>query len=228
MEKDVAALRSEIEQLERGLVEMREGSVIANQGELLAQTALGAGAVSADMDEAFDRLIRTAEETLTLKNRESGVLKNAGPPLRVAITPEERKKLYDFGGPLDERKLLRLTAPSNVVQGQVVNGILEIHTSRLIFRKDDVLMTETVRRGMAQGEAADTLYTMLKRINRRAVSQGVLPDPITGTVGNLDTLDFYDAVDKISESEEDRGVTFLASEDIYTEGPVGVKIVVDD
>jgi uncharacterized protein (DUF3084 family) len=228
VEKAVATLRSETESLKKGLAEMKEGSVIAFQGELLAQAAVEGGASASVINEALEGLIRTAEETLTVKNRESGILKVAGALPKVAITEAERRKIHAAIGASKERKLLRFTAPSNVVQGQVVNGVVAIFDSRLVFRKDDVLMTETIRSGLEQSDAADVLYTMLKQINRIAVSRGVLPDPISGAVGNLDSLDFYEAVDKISESKETLSVEFVAAEDIYTEGPVNLKIILGE
>jgi uncharacterized protein (DUF3084 family) len=227
MEAAVADLRAETAQLKSGLAEMREGRVIAFQGELLAQVPVDGKASRADVDAALAKLIRLAEETLVVKNRESGILTSGDVPPKVAMAEDERKKVYSalVGSP--ERRLLRLIAPANVVQGQLVNGHAEIFDSRLIFRKDEVLMTETIRGGLEQSEAADVLYTMLKQLNGVSVAKGILPDPISGAVGNLDTLDFYDAVDSISEFIEERSVTLMAADDIYTEGPVNVKIHID-
>lgn len=222
MEKSVASLRSETGRLKKGLAEMKEGWVIASQGELLAQTSIESGAASADINAALLRLVNAGEEVLTAKNMSLG---NPSADPKVEIDDREREKIYAALKAGGGRKLLRLTAPSNVVQGQVVNGVAEIFDSRIIFKKGDTLMTGTINGGLAQNEAADTLYTMLKHINRMAVSRGVLPDPITGTVGNLDSIDFYEIVDEISESIADKNITFLAADDIYTEGPVDVQIL---
>jgi hypothetical protein len=72
---------------------------------------------------------------------------------------------------------------------------------------------------------------MLTRINRSSVSRGILPVPITGTVGNFDSLNFYDVVDRIVADNSDfraTTVTIRAAADIYTEGPVRVKIEAED
>ncbi|MDR3254720.1 MAG: DUF3084 domain-containing protein [Synergistaceae bacterium] len=228
MEKSVASLRGETEQLKRGLAEMREGRVIAFQGELLAQVSVEGGAKPADIGAALARLARLAEEALAVKNRESGILGAGDAPPKAAITENEKKKIYETLGGAKGRKLLRLTAPANVVQGQLVNGVVDIFDSRLIFQKDEVLMTETIKGGLGQENAADILYTMLKQLNRQAVAKGILPDPISGAVGNLDSLDFYDAVDKISDFSEASSVSLVAAADIYTEGPVDVRIVLGE
>jgi uncharacterized protein (DUF3084 family) len=226
-EADLSALRKEADNLRDGLAEMKEGRVIVFQGELLAQTAVGGGASSGDIEVAMARLVSLAEEAITAKNRESGILKLVGEPLKVEIPQTEREKVERGLGWATGRKLLRLTAATNAVLGQVVSGTVDIFSSSLVFRKDDVLLTDTVKGGLAQNDASDVLYTMLKQINPKAVAMGVLPDPISGAVGNLDSLDFFAAVDKISESKLPVAVTLHAANDIYTEGPVNVRITVE-
>ncbi|MDR1020619.1 MAG: DUF3084 domain-containing protein [Synergistaceae bacterium] len=226
-EADLSALREETDNLREGLAEMKEGRVTVFQGELLAQTSVEAGASSGDIEAAMARLVSLAEETITVKNRESGILKLVGESLKVEIPEAEREKVGRGLDTVPSRKLLRLTAASNAVLGQVVTGSVDIFTSRLVFRKDDVLLTDMVKGGLAQNDASDVLYTMLKQINPKAVAMGVLPDPISGAVGNLDSLDFFAAVDKISESKLPVAVTLHAANDIFTEGPVNVKITVE-
>jgi uncharacterized protein (DUF3084 family) len=226
-EADVAELVRETANLKEGLAEMREGKVIVFQGELLAQTAVESGAVSADIETALSRLVNSAEETITVKNRESGILKLVSASLKVEIAEAERKKIRSALSAARGRKVLRLTAAANAVLGQVVSGTVDIFDSRIIFRKDDTLLSDTVSGGLTQNEASDVLYTMLKQINPKAVAMGVLPNPISGAVGNLDSLEFFAAADKMSESKLPVVVTLSAAEDIYTEGPVNVRIEVE-
>jgi hypothetical protein len=140
-----------------------------------------------------------------------------------------RENIMDVLKEAAGRKVLRLTAPSNIVLGQPLEGMLSMFESRLIYEEGEILMRERVRGVSGNEDGANILYTMLKRINRSAVSKGILPDPFSGTVGNLDSLDFYDMVDKIvvlGEALKAADVTIAAAADIYTEGPVKVKIEV--
>lgn len=221
MEQAVAALRSESERLRAGLAEMKEGRILAFQGELLSQVTVEGGSTSQDVEYALVRLARQAEEKLSLKLEQE---EHSGPPAGVTIDSASRKaaiaELRDAKG----RKVLRLTAPSNIVQGQVVSGEVRIFDSKLIFPKDSVIYRVSAQGGMEPEDASDLLYTFLKRINKQAVEEGVLSDPISGAVGNLDSLEFYNVTDKMTEAEGDIVITFLAATDIYTEGPVNVKI----
>lgn len=223
MEKAVASLRAETDQLKKGLAEMKEGRVVAFQGELLAQTSIENNASRANIDNALTRLIQAAQEALVLRRQNA---QNVEGSPRVVIDADMRKKVVSSLLSAKGRKVLRLTASSNIVQGQAVTGVVTVFDSKLVFPKDTVLMREAIKRDLQPEAAADVLYTMLRNINRKAVSQGVLPDPISGAVGNLDSLEFYDAVDQISEPGKKQSVSFLAARDIYTEGPVDIKIVV--
>ncbi|GHV53450.1 hypothetical protein FACS1894216_11470 [Synergistales bacterium] len=225
LDASVSVLREETESLKKGLAEMKEGQVIAFQGELLSQVPVERGAAPAAVNAAFERLTKTAEEALTEKYRELIGNRTVNAATKVTISNETRAAVKDELARSSGRKLLRMTAPSNAVRGSVLYGEVKIFPSSLIFKKGDVLLSGTARGGASNDGAANELYAMLRRVNRASVGKGVLPDPISGTVGNIDTIDFYEAADKISKSEGDVSVSLVAASDIYTEGPVDISIM---
>jgi uncharacterized protein (DUF3084 family) len=227
VEESVEALRRETEILKRGLAEMKEGRVVAFQGEVLATALFDGGSGSLDVNGISDLLVKSAEEYLISKMRDAGIVDMEDAP-RVALADDVRANMENILSSSKGRKVLRLTAPSNTVIGQTVSGVVSMFDSRLVYAEGSVLMRETMRGGMAREDAADVIYAMLKRMNREAVSEGVMPDPISGTVGKLDTMDFYGIADQIEESRNECVVTFLAATDIYTEGPVNIRIEVGE
>jgi uncharacterized protein (DUF3084 family) len=234
-EKAVALLRTETEQLKKGLSDMKKERVVALQGELLSQTSVepsadGEPVTTETVDLALTNLIRAAEKYLSEKSSwASGSFAYASPvgPISVILTDDVRRavasEIMTSGG----RRAMRLTALSNVVEGQAVEGLVSVFGSKRIFGMGDVLMTETVMGGLGQDDTADILYTLLKRINERAVALGVLPNPLTGNVGNLASVDFFEAVEKINDTQTPKVVRFMAAADIYTEGPVDIRIEID-
>lgn len=225
LEKSIAGLRKESEQLKSGLTEMREGRMLVSQGELLAQVTILGGSSKAEIEAALARLAQQAEEMVALKqqDRRTGV-----PSVRVAIEEDSKKRTVSRLASTAGLKVLRLTAASNIVQGQVVSGVVQIFDRKLVFQKGAVLSKVTVTGGMKPEQAADMLYTFLKQINTKVVERGVLRDPISGAVGNLDSLEFYNIADRMSETKGNLTITFLAATDIYTEGPVNVKIEIEE
>ena len=224
---ELQSLEAEKEDLKHGLAEMKEGRVIAFQGELLAQTSVEGGATRSAVENALTRLVQTAEENLSMKLENVSV--ESQEFTGVVLAEEARGRIEDELLSSGGRKVLRLAAPSNVVMGQTVEGVVDVFDSRKIYESGTVIKRETVRRSLDSEIAADLLYTLLKEINRMAVAEGVLPDPISGAVGNLDSMDFFEAVDKVVEVANSGGspvITFLAATDIYTEGPVNIRVQV--
>jgi len=231
VEAQVAALRGETETLKRGLAEMKSGRVIVFQGEMLAQTSMEPDENgNYNLDEAIGRLIGISEEYLERKVAESWGADTEESP-EVAVMSEMRANIENTLRTSRGRKVLRLTAPSNIVMGQVLEGVVNLFDSNLVYREGEVLMREKIKGVNKHEDGANILYTMLKQVNSSAVSKGILPDPFSGTVGNLDSLDFYDVVDQIvadNESSTVTVVTITAGADIYTEGPVSVRIEVGE
>ena len=233
VETEVAALKEETETLQRGLEELRFGRVIVYQGEMLAQTPVEQDEDGVyNLNETIDELIAASREYLDNKiaelwNPDEGDRGQTG----VIVTPEMRSGIESRLRSAQGRKVLRMTAPANVTIGHTLEGVVDIFDSSLVFGEGEVLIQERIIGADRHEDSADILYTMLRRVNTSAVSRGVLPDPITGNVGNLGTLDFYDVVDRIvAENSVFRAVivTISAAEDIYTEGPVRVSIQVED
>jgi hypothetical protein len=183
-----------------------------------------------DLDSSISRLITISEEYLDRKITESWNADERKKP-EVIVTAEMRTNIERRLGSAKGRKVLRLTAPSNIVMGQVLEGVVNLFDSNLIFKEGEVLMREKIQGVKRHEDGANILYTMLKQVNRSAVSNGILPDPFSGTVGNLDSLDFYDVVDRIVAENDESTVTTVtieAAADIYTEGPVSVRIEVEE
>ena len=230
---EVSALREETEALKLGLEELRFGRVIAYQGEMLAQTSIEQDENGVyNLDEAVEELIAKSGEYIDMKLAELRVVNDLeGAGAEITVTSEMRSDLENRLSSERGRKVLRLTAPANVTMGQMLEGFVNMYDSNLVFTEGEVLRQETIRFVDNHEDAADIIYRMLRSINRPAVSRGILPDPFTGNVGNLDTLEFFDVVDRIvTDNSNFRTtiVTITAAADIYTEGPVSVKIEVED
>jgi len=223
LEESLVRLRAESSALKAGLAQMKEGRILVAGGELLSQVSLPGGAARTELDAAFTRLIRQAEEMIALKVQGMG---SAAAP-RVVIDSESQSEAEAAMASSDGIKVLRLTALANSVWGQAVTGGIHVFDRKLIFGKDEVLSKITMRGGMEPERAADLLYTFLKQINGKAVDRGVLQDPISGAVGNLDSMDFYNAAEEMSAAKGDITVTFSAATDIFTEGPVNVRIGIE-
>lgn len=221
LETEVDALRLESERLREGLEYVRGGRIVVFAGEMIAQTVVNTGPSGEDEspESILEALLRSARTTVAMR---SGV----DPDLvRVSIDPDSEEKIRDTSSTAGRRMILRLIVSENTVQGEVISGKVSMYESRKIYDRDQILAEESgISPGLRAEEAEMSLFAILRDVNSKAQRDGVLPDPLRGHVGNLSASEFFDAVDLLTGKENYSTIIVKAEEDIYTEGPVRVKI----
>lgn len=219
LEGSIRKLHEESGKLKAGLQQLSEGRMAIFSGELLSQVAVAADPDPAQINVALDQLLKNAQELASVRA-------GKGAPITVSIAPVSRTATIEKLSKSKDRHVLRLMAKSNAVTGQGAVGEIRIFKSNKIYQEGELLSRQGVGKDLTREEAADILYALLRDINRKAVSKGVLPDPLSGSVGNLDSILFFDAVDRMTEPSKNIEISVLAERDIYTEGPVSVSIAV--
>ncbi len=218
---EVDALRLESERLREGLEYVRGGRIVVFAGEMIAQTVVNTGPSGGNPtpEDILETLLRSARTTVAMRTAVDPDL------VRVLIGPESEEKIREISASEGQRMILRLIVSENTVQGEVISGEISIYQSRKIYDRDQLLADESgIPPGLGAEEAEMRLYSILRDVNVRALRDGVLPDPLRGHVGNLSASEFFDAVDLLTGKENPSRIIVKAEEDIYTEGPVRVKI----
>ena len=72
------------------------------------------------------------------------------------------------------------------------------------------------------------LMSFLNKVNHKAVEAGVLPDPITGKVGNMDATTVIEATNDMRRLGGTVILQAYARGDITTAGPVRIRLEVVD
>ncbi len=219
LESRVQSLRLEADTLKEGLEYIRGGRIVVFAGELVGQTVV-APEDSKNPQKALDKLVESARETLALRTGDD--------PGSIDLSLEEGSvsKIDDCFTGDGGRVIARLIAAENAVLGEPVPVKVRTFPSTMIYGAGEILAENEIENGLSATEAEERLYTILRDVNRKAQDDGVLPDPLRGTVGNLGAAEFFEAVDKITESPAPVLVSVKTSQDIHTEGPVRVEIII--
>lgn len=222
LQASVGALKSEADKLRSDIQRLREGRIAALTGEKLAQGVIGGQQLTAhQVDLAVERLV---EETQALLAYRFGTKPETIKKPLVDSNSIARAKSVLSKNP--GRYLLRLTALSNAVEGEPVMAELETYSTKLIFSANDMLAEKNIKKGTKREVVEETLFHMLRDINAGAAKEGVLRDPLSGNVGSIDTAEFMQALEDITDSKYDIKLRIFAAEDIYTEGPVKIRFEV--
>lgn len=219
---EINSLRGEAKGLRENIQRLREGRIAALTGEMLAQGIIANGRITPEVVE--DILTRLSEESRIRLAYRFGLSSESIAPLVIDTTSINavKKQLIGRSG----RYLLRLKASANAVEGEKVLAELEYFESKLIFAADTLLAERSFSPGVPKEDLEDPLYRMLREVNALASSKGVLREPITGNVGTIDSAEFLDAIETISNNRRTVIVQAIAAEDIYTEGPVKVRFLI--
>jgi uncharacterized protein (DUF3084 family) len=219
LNRQIERLRADAEFLKEGLEELRAGKIVVFAGELIAQTVIDPGDSSISAERLRENLVSNAKQTIAYRTRTRSD--------RVDIVLEDDTSIAEIlekSRESGERVLLRLLASENAIAGEPVYVELSDYPSKLVYQEGTILADETLPSGLSEREAENALYAVLRDINKKAREDGVLPDPLRGTVGDLEASDFFDAIEKIAGREQPPRVVVETAEDIYTEGPVRVEI----
>ena len=225
LEEKVEAMRLESERLREGLKFIRGGRIAVFAGEMIAQTLITpqTSGKRLDPDNVMQSLLSSARTTVSMRY---GVDPDE---VKVWLGPESVEVIRRVSAEDKARRILRLVAAENTIQGEMVTASVTAHESRKIYDKGQLLAREEeLPPGLSADEAEARLYSILGRVNSRAKNEGVLPDPMRGTVGNLGASEFFEAVDLLTERSGSADVVIEAAEDVYSEGPVRVTIHVLD
>jgi uncharacterized protein (DUF3084 family) len=219
LNRQIERLRADAEFLKEGLEELRAGKIVVFAGELIAQTVIDPDDSSISAERLRENLVSNAKQTIAYRTRARSDL--------VEIVLEDDSSIGEILGKSrksGERVLLRLLASENAIAGEPVYVELSDYPSKLVYQEGTVLADEVLPSDLSEREAENALYAVLRKINKKSREDGVLPDPLRGTVGDLEASDFFDAIEKIAGREQPPRVVVETAEDIYTEGPVRVEI----
>lgn len=217
LEASVKSLKKESESLKSGIRHLRESRVTAFSGEILAQGVLTDDNTNKEEAErCIERLTASARAMLAYR---SGAQDTEPPKIEPAAEEKAVKQLMQGKG----RRIVRITALGNAVEGEPVPARVEIYQSKLIYAEGTPLYTRVFTRGTERHEIEESIFHGLRLLNRRAAADGILRDPVTGNIGSIDSDEFVAAIDEIAQSDKTITLEMVAERDIYSEGPLRVK-----
>ncbi len=216
-------LEESIKKARESLGRLQEGRIVAFTEERLAQEVIPEGVVSES--EAKKYLDRLNEHV-----RYEVARRSDAEPASVKLDPDRTGMKNALSRILayDSRKVIRAISPGNIAVGEPVHITYRVNESALVFNDGEPLITRVLRTKPSFDQAELVLTYMLRELNRTSQASGILNDPLTGTVGGIPANDFYDSVERIANARAPLRITILADGDIYSEGPVSVKVRVSE
>jgi len=217
---EVSSLETATQKLRENMTAMREGDVVFRSGEILYASVLKAGLGTEENQKQMDvflaaangqilERIRAKEDTQILWVSKESV-KNA-----LQALAEGKGNIY-----------VRVCAAGNILSGEMAVSRLEMIPNNKVYADNAEILSQKINVDVDSQQVELALLAFLKDVNKAAVAQGVVPDPLTGKVGAIDAVEMGNVSTAIRKLGGKVEITARAKGDIAVSGPVLLKLEV--
>ena len=220
---EIDSLKQETKDLQQGLAVMRGGQMMYRSGEIVFAGVLQGGLPEEENMKQINWMLDGAN---TAAMNRIG-LDSSSKAEVVWLTREEVERLKDLLGKAKGNVLVRVRSVANTVVGQPVLCGMEVIPNQVIFKDGKKIHEKVIDLADKTTNADQALMTFLQEINERSVKEGVLPDPMTGKVGNINAVTVVDTVTKMQKMGGKIRLTGYADGDITTAGPVQLRLSIE-
>ena len=223
-------LTSEIEELEKttaalrkGIINMREGQVYYRAGEVVYAGVMRGGlkhdANVAQVNWLLQNANEVALERLGMQQKDQ--------PLQAIWL--SRSAVNNAVNALDKSKgnlFFRVRTVANIIVGELAVCEIEMFENQFIYPDGTLIYSADFDMHDGSTSHDNLLMGFLTQINHQAVEAGVLPDPLTGKVGNMDAATMIETSNAIRRTNGLFTLKAYAKGDITTAGPVRLRLEV--
>lgn len=222
---EVAALEENTAILRQGIISMREGQVFYRAGEVVYAGIMRGGLSHEENVAQINWLLDNANDSvlqrlgIDKKDEKIQAIWLSNRVVEQAVEVLDRSKGNMF---------FRVRTIANIMVGEVVACDIEMTDNEFIYPDNTLILSEKVNLRKLEANYDAVILNFLNKVNHKAVEAGVLPDPITGKVGNMDANTMIEASNDMKRLGGTVILKAYARGDITTAGPVRVRLEVVD
>lgn len=220
---DISKLEKITESLHKGIINLREGKVFYRAGEVVYATVLKGGMGATKNKEQISWMLENANQAALQR---LGDLMPEKPIQVIWISKEFVDDATNVLNKNNKDYLCRLRTIANIMVGELVVCELEMMENKLIYPKGGEVFSANYDAKAMQMTPDQAILEFLTNVNHASVAAGVMPDPVTGKVGNIDAETIVQATNQIKSCNGRFKVIAYARGNITTAGPVWVTIQV--
>ena len=224
LEGEVTNLEQMTERLRRGILAIREGQVVFRSGEVVYAGVLKGSLNDEENSRQMQLFLATANE-VTLH--------------RMGIEAEEPVQAIWMPNEVIEEALTRIKAAqgnifvrvrtvANIIAGEPAVCTLELAADNRIYKNNELIFSKEIDLEQSESSMNGEILEFLSDINRVAVAAGVIPDPLTGKVGNMDAGTMVETGEKMAKYGGKVILKAYAKGDINASGPVLLRLEVEN
>lgn len=219
LSKDNANLEEHAKNLREGLIAVREGDIVFRAGEVLASAVISGNRSVDEIAEDMSKLANDASNNIAERFGNSQ-------DSSIWIYQPEFQRAIDTISSGKKDMVVRITAAGNLVRGEPVRTSLSLYPNEKIYNAGEYIFSHDYE--IASEEDAEIIVrNFLIEVNHAAISKGILPDPISGSVGVMGGSQLYDLLAEIGKLHGKIKLTARSLDNVHSIGPLRLSIKVE-
>lgn len=205
--------------LQEGIENIRERPIIYRVGELLASGVIKKTDDPVKIQNDLNQIIALANSKIIDR------LGTEGSKDGVWIYPIEYQKAMDRLKQAKGDTVIRLIVAANLVKGDPVLTELEMHPNRVVYQENEFVYQKIYNVPIDGSNSEMLISDFLRNVNMTAINNGILPNPLTGTVGVINGNQIYAIKKALAENRgKDVLISAFAAADTEVLGPLRLHI----
>lgn len=205
--------------LQEGIENIRERPIIYRVGELLASGVIKKTDDPVKIQNDLNQIIALANSKIIDR------LGTEGSKDGVWIYPIEYQKAMDRLKQAKGDTVIRLIVAANLVKGDPVLTELEMHPNRVVYQENEFVYQKIYNVPIDGSNSEMLISDFLRNVNMTAINNGILPNPLTGTVGVINGNQIYAIEKALAENKgKDVLISAFAATDTEVLGPLRLHI----
>lgn len=205
--------------LQEGIENIRERPIIYRVGELLASGVIIKTDDPVKIQNDLNQIIALANSKIIDR------LGTEGSKDGVWIYPIEYQKAMDRLKQAKGDTVIRLIVAANLVKGDPVLTELEMHPNRVVYQENEFVYQKIYNVPIDGSNSEMLISDFLRNVNMTAINNGILPNPLTGTVGVINGNQIYAIEKALAENRgKDVLISAFAAADTEVLGPLRLHI----
>ncbi len=219
LSQDNAALEERAQNLREGLIAIREGDIVFRAGEVLASAVINGNRTADEVAANLNKLADLASRSIAERFGEEidSSLWIYQPEFQRAVETISNSKT---------NIVVRISAAGNLVKGEPIRTSLSLYPNEEIYSAGEYIFSKEYEINSPE-DAENVVRQFLTEINHLAVDAGILPDPLTGNVGVMDSEQLYKLLEKLESMHDKIKLTAHARENVSSIGPLRLNIKVE-
>lgn len=205
--------------LQEGIENIRERPIIYRVGELLASGVIKKTDDPVKIQNDLNQIIALANSKIIDR------LGTEGSKDGVWVYPIEYQKAMDRLKQAKGDTVIRLIVAANLVKGDPVLTELEMHPNRVVYQENEFVYQKIYNVPIDGSNSEMLISDFLRNVNMTAINNGILPNPLTGTVGVINGNQIYAIEKALAENRgKDVLISAFAAADTEVLGPLRLHI----